>query len=112
MAYSVPTIIHAGASRPDQVEVKQLEIRCGHYVITNEALTHFLRTAWARQKRGEDGLSRTWWVEKGRQLERGEYEAIMEVLTREGLVTGRVQGRSGKLLMPAASALHHLEESL
>lgn len=109
MTHSVPTVASMAGS--SHVEVKQLEIRTDAYVIGHEVLMQFLRTAWARQKQGDDGLSRTYWVEsRGALLERGEYEAIIDVLQRAGLVRGRVQGRSGKLIMPAASAIHHLEE--
>ena len=112
MAYNIPTVLNAANGRPDQVQIKQLEIRSGPYVISHDVLTHFLRTAWSRQNRGEEGLSRPWWVERGKQLERGEYEAIIEVLTRAELIKGRTPGRSGKLVMPPASALHHLEDQL
>jgi hypothetical protein len=115
LAYSTPTInsFHGSSVIHNKaVELKELEIQAGHYVIDQSTLMSFLRTAWTRQRQGKDGLSRTWWVEKGKQLERGEYEAILQVLVREGLIRGRAQGRSGKLLMPPASTLHHLEERI
>lgn len=110
MTHTAPTIFGQPKHNGSAVEIKQLEIRAGQYVISHSVLMNFLRRAWARQRQGKDGLSRTWWVEKGKQLERGEYEAILQVLKREGLVRGRGQGRSGKLLMPPVSTLYHLEE--
>ena len=112
-SHNLPVIPALRPERPGgAIELKQFEIRAGHYVISQPVLEQFLQTAWRRQRQYKDGLSRTWWVEQGRQLERGEYEAIITVLLREGLVAGRGQGRSGKLIMPPAAAMIHLEDRL
>lgn len=116
LSYSIPTVVHMSSrhasAAPTGIEIPELEIRAGHYIISHTILLSFLRSAWARQRQGQDGLSRSWWVENGKQLERGEYEAIIQVLLRQGLIRGRSPGRSGKLLMPPASTLHYLEERL
>ena len=109
-AYTLPqSPTLAGSNHlPRSVEMGDLEIRVGEYVISEPVLVNFLRKAWTRQKSNKDGLSRRWWVDTGKQLERGEYEAIVTVLTQAGIVQGRRPGRSGKLMMPPIMAITHL----
>jgi hypothetical protein len=93
------------------VSVRQIELQVGDFLLSEEFITNFLRTAWSRQRSRKPPLSRPWWVEGG-HLERGEYEAVMQALDDCGLITGRTKGRSGKLRYPPARALSLLRDEL
>jgi hypothetical protein len=104
---------NSGQVTPERaVELPEIEIQTGDYLITQEVLLRVLRTAWQRQNRGRSPFSRTWWVEESRSLERGEYESIMETLAKAGLIVGRTQGRSGKLRYPPLKSLDELIERI
>jgi hypothetical protein len=93
------------------VNLHEIELQIGDFVLSEEFITNFLRTAWSRQRNRKPPLSRPWWVEGG-HLERGEYEAVMQALDDCALITGRTKGRSGKLRYPPARALSLLRDEL
>ena len=80
-------------------------------IITEREMRDFLNRAWSRQCRGRSPLSRTWWVENGRRLDRAEYETIVAVLVSHDLIKRRAPGASGRLRYPPTkimTELHHL----
>lgn len=93
------------------LNLPEIEIQYDDYILREPELNQILRTAWSRQRNGEAPLSRTWWLSDG-QLDRGEYNAIIGVLMTYGLITGRKQGRSGKLYYPPSKTLSILRSEL
>jgi hypothetical protein len=77
----------------------RLAFQLGATVISERTLRHFLARSWVRQQQGEDGLSRSFWVDSGR-IERSEYNAVVAALVAHKAVGGRRQGASGRLLDP------------
>jgi len=45
----------------------------------------------------DQGLSRSYWVDKGQRLEREEYDGMIMLLDQAGLIEGRKKGFAGKL---------------
>ncbi|MDH3676129.1 MAG: hypothetical protein OES12_11590 [Anaerolineae bacterium] len=107
-ALSVASVLTPTAQAATTVDIQELEIREGDLVISHEVLYGFLRQAWRLQRQHRDGLSRNWWVDHGKKLERREYDALITVLQRHGLIAGRTRGRSGKLVMPPLSTIEVL----
>ena len=101
----LPHLAGATATQTRQIELKEIEIQSGDYILSEGFISGFLRTAWSRQRSKKPPLSRTWWVDGAGGLERGEYEAMTQMLNSVGLLNGRKQGRSGKLLYPPSKAL-------
>jgi hypothetical protein len=75
----------------------RLTFGLGQVVVSEGTMRHFLVRAWSRQQAGHNGLSRLWWVEEGRHIDRTEYEAIVQVLLAHGYIERRQQGHSGRL---------------
>lgn len=113
LGHNAPAIPALSAPAKDHaITVQDVEIEAGERVITQDRIAHFLRTGWARQRRGEWGMSRTWWVEQTGQFEREEYEILVDTLVAHGIIQGRKPGYSGKLALPPGIALHQLEQHL
>jgi len=73
----------------------------GDLTIPEERVRHFLVRSWVRQSGGNPyPLSRTWWVDEGRRIDREEYNIILEALLLHGFIRGRRRGASGKLVAP------------
>lgn len=99
-------------SKAKQVlDMPELQIEYDGYLISEQELTDFLKTAWSRQRNRKPALSRRWWIDNKR-LEFGLYIGIIETLTAYDLISGRRQGRSGRLLYPPMKTLSTLREQL
>jgi hypothetical protein len=96
---------------PTTIDLPELTICYNDEIVTEHQLTDFLKSAWARQRNRKPALSRRWWIDNKR-LEFTVYTAIIETLVTYDLITGRRQGRSGRLLYPPLKTLAVLREQL
>ncbi len=114
LGYNAPAIpaLSPPLQNNEAITVREVEIEAGECVISHERIAAFLRTSWARQRRGKWGVSRSWWVEQTGQFEREEYEVLVNTLVAHGIIRGRKTGYSGKLALSPALALHQLEQCL
>lgn len=69
-------------------------------VVPDEIVKAFVWKAYARHAAGKPAFSRRYWLINHKpRMERNVYEGLVEVLTSEGLIIGRVSGSSGKLAL-------------
>ena len=106
-AFLIPGLVTRKPARLDVAD--GLLFGLGDTVVDEREVHDFLYRAWRRQRRGEPPLSRTWWVDKGRRIERGEYEVIVRTLDALKLIKGRKPGASGRLRWPPARTLVELK---
>ena len=109
-AHSVMADVLTPVPTQTTVEVSELQIVIGDYVISEPVLKAFLTVAWQRQLRNKSGLARGYWVGQGGKLERSEYEAIINILDSYGLIVGRGSRRSGKLPKHPNKIMAELEQ--
>ncbi len=95
---SLPSL-HAEETESFTVRINNI-----NYTVPLSDMENFIRAVWARQRNGEPGLSRTYWVKQRRpRLKTVEYDVRIRILENvPGLILDRGQGRSGRL---AASPL-------
>lgn len=94
----------AGLAVADEVVVT-----CGGYVFTEGDLFPVLKRAWVRQRSGQHPLSRGYWLGRIPFLgDRDKYDAFASSLEACGILVGRKNGASGKLVTPPLTALHEL----
>jgi hypothetical protein len=100
----------AGPQRQPALAVAdEVVISCGGYVFTESDLKPVLKRAWVRQRSGESPLSRRYWL--GRQPfmgDRSKYDAFASSLEACGILVGRGDRSSGRLIIPPLTALHEL----
>lgn len=109
--------------KPDDVDDDQHElpetfviiVGSVSYTIMINELDDFLRVVWRRQRNGNNGLSRKYWLTDRRpdRMKRTQYDALMTlILTVDGLVLDRTQNRSGRIVFPPQMAIKMVQQTI
>jgi hypothetical protein len=97
----------AEASEVAQVETITIEYDNIEYTLTMPELEEFIYVAWRRQTQSKNGLSRHYWTKQRRpRLKTLDYNLrIWALMSCEGLILDRSEGRSGRLSVPPKEAI-------
>lgn len=75
--------------------------------VTDKEALKFLQTAWRRQSSGKPPFSREFWMKtsSASRMGRDRYEAMIQIVSINGLISDRSARRSGRLNLPPHEAL-------
>ncbi len=113
---SIPWLSRLNESQPEVEEIELPTIFTStvddnDYSVTIDELETFIRTAWRRQRIGENGLSRPFWTRQHQpRLKPLEYYSRLNVLLScNGLILDRGKRRSGRLAVSPGLAIKALQ---